>query len=143
MICIEVKSANRTQRYRRIAVCTAIIVLILLSLPGHWIQAIQSYLYPWWPWRDSGIASSDFPFDKVVHTSLFLLCGALFVRGWRELRQRWYIIFALLLVYAVLTEVLQIFIPGRSASVWDLMADVLGIGAGVGFAVMYLRKRRL
>ncbi|WP_419177022.1 VanZ family protein [Desulfosediminicola sp.] len=139
---MNIKTTKRTQHYRHISIIAAILVLFLLSIPGQWISALQLYIHPLWPWPSSGLASSEIPIDKVVHASLFLVCGALFVRGWHVLQQHWYLIFLLLLLYAVLTEVIQIFVPGRSASIGDLIADVVGIGVGVGFAVVYLRKRR-
>ncbi|MDA1372067.1 MAG: hypothetical protein O2971_15055 [Proteobacteria bacterium] len=37
----------------------------------------------------SALSSSDFPFDKLLHVSMFSLCAALFVRGWTTYAERW------------------------------------------------------
>jgi len=47
----------------------------------------------------------------------------------------------LLLLFGVLTELIQRYVPGRSATVGDLLADCVGIGLGVGVALVYLRGR--
>ncbi len=132
-------TTKRTRLYRRLAICTSIGVLVLLCLPGSWIEALQSYINVWPP---SESESTDFPIDKVVHAFLFSLCAALFIRGWNNLRQRWYLVCALLLLYGLVTELIQRYIPGRSSSFGDLLADGAGIGFGVGIALVYLRKRQ-
>lgn len=49
------------------------------------------------------------------------------------------LVFLLLLGYGVLIEIAQYFIPGRYASVRDVLADVVGIGAGLAVAFMLER----
>lgn len=126
--------------HRATAIAALLATAILLSLPGNWIESLQSFIHPWWPWPASGMASSGIPLDKVVHVSLFFVCGALFVRGWSFLRQRWYLLCGLLLLFGVLTELIQRYVPGRSASVGDLVADAVGILLGVGLALVYWRR---
>jgi VanZ family protein len=46
-----------------------------------------------------------------------------------------------LLVYGGLIEVLQLFVPGRSAEWGDLLADGIGIVFGIGLAAFVLRPR--
>lgn len=128
--------------HRATAIAALLITAILLSLPGHWIASVQTFLQPWWPWPSSGRASSGLPLDKVVHAFLFFMCGALFVRGWSFLRQRWYVLCALLLLFGAWTELIQRYVPGRSASVADLVADGVGILLGVGVALVYWRRQR-
>jgi VanZ family protein len=132
---------TRTKAYRLTAVLMLLISLVALSVPGTWVEGLQTYFYQWWPWPSSGIASTDIPVDKVIHAALFSLCACLFVRGWTVLRHRWWFLCAALLVYGVLTEWIQSFVPGRSASIADIVADGLGIGIGVGVARFYLRRR--
>ena len=132
---------RRTYLYRLLALLTLICSFILLSLPGSWIEFFQTWIHQWWPWPSSGLASSDFPLDKLVHATLFALCAALVVRGWTTLRQRWWLVCGLLFLYGALTELIQRFVPGRSSTLADLLADGIGVSIGVGFALMYLRKR--
>ena len=134
-------SLKRTRLYRCGAFGVVFVILFSLTLPGQWIELFQSFVHPWWPWPSSGLVCHDFPIDKLVHTFLFLLAAALFVRGWSELRKHWYLIALSLLLFGLLTEFIQRFVPGRNASLGDLVADIVGIALGVWFAMVYLRKR--
>ncbi|MSR12194.1 MAG: VanZ family protein [Gammaproteobacteria bacterium] len=131
----------RTSRYRLLALASFITILLILSVPGHWIEAIQSWLQLWWPWPSSSLASADIPFHKLVHASLFALCAALFVRGWTMFRERWLWVCVMLTLYGGVTELIQRYVPGRSATLGDWLADGVGVLAGVGLALWYLRKR--
>lgn len=132
---------DRTHFYRCGAFGVTFVILFLLSLPGHWIESLQTFMHPWWPWPSSGLVSNDLPIDKVVHSFLFLLSGALFIRGWKEFRQRWYLVAFWLFLFGLITELIQLYVPGRSASLGDLIADLVGIALGVGIAMLYLRSR--
>ena len=96
----------RTLWYRRLAWVSLFSIIIALSLPGHWIEALQVWALTWWPWPSSGLASSPLPIDKVIHASLFAVCAALFVRGWTTFRERWWVICLMLFLYGVVTEVI-------------------------------------
>ena len=67
--------------------------------------------------------------DKWVHLGLFVALGLLGVRAWRQPGQRTLVWYGLIAT-AVATECLQHFIPGRSASLGDLTADLLGLALG-------------
>lgn len=47
----------------------------------------------------------------------------------------------LLFLYALLTEMIQRYVPGRSATLGDLVADGIGVSLGVSVALRYLRDR--
>tara|TARA_R110001592_G_scaffold114824_11_gene315019 strand:+ start:5007 stop:5423 length:417 start_codon:yes stop_codon:yes gene_type:complete len=132
----------RGKVYRRLAQWMVVVILIAMFLPGQGVEAIQSYVHSWWPWPSSGLASSKLPIDKVVHTFLFFLCAILFIRGWRVFRQHWYLVLLYLIILGILTEWLQQYVPGRSKSLGDLLADGVGVVAGVVLALAYLRRRR-
>ena len=67
--------------------------------------------------------------DKLIHfTGFFVLGGLAVLAGWRLSMLRLAII---LTGYAALTEILQYFIPGRSFSMLDWLADALGIAVAV------------
>jgi len=68
--------------------------------------------------------------DKLIHFGgFFVLAGLAILARWQPSTR---ILIALLLGYAALTEILQHFIPGRSFSVFDWLADALGIVLAVG-----------
>jgi VanZ family protein len=63
--------------------------------------------------------------DKLIHFSgFFVLAGLAMLAGWKTSS---YKLVLALIGYAALTEILQYFIPGRSFSVLDWMADSLGV----------------
>lgn len=67
--------------------------------------------------------------DKLYHFLAFVTLTGLLTLSWRRLSSiQW---FSSLLIYAALTEVLQHFIPGRSFSFMDWLADGMGIVVGL------------
>lgn len=63
--------------------------------------------------------------DKLIHfAGFFVLTGLALRSAWINSS---YKLLLMLIAYAALTEVLQHFIPGRSFSVFDWVADSLGI----------------
>ncbi len=82
--------------------------------------------------RSSG--SLPFPhFDKWVHFLLFFAQMWLLCKAWLHHRRR---IPVLMLVffgglYAMATEIIQHFLPGRDGDVWDCVADMAGVCAAL------------
>ncbi len=132
---------RRTRRYRRLAWATFIAILLMLSLPGHWIEGLKVWIQALLQFPPSGLESWDFPTDKLIHASLFALCAALFVRGWTTFQDRWWLVCLMLFLYGLVTELIQRFVPGRSATLGDLLADGMGVVVGVGMTLLYLRNR--
>jgi len=62
--------------------------------------------------------------DKVNHTAAFMVMSFLAHRGLRMPVSRWT---GLLVLYGVIIEVVQFFLPYRSFSLLDLLADLAGI----------------
>jgi VanZ family protein len=108
---------------------------ILLLIPGSLTLWLAEWAYQWWPWPSSGIASADYPVDKLVHVLLFALCGYLFCKEWIKTSRKVAILYALFFIYGLLIELLQILIPGRGASVGDLIADNVGVVIGFYLAI--------
>jgi VanZ family protein len=81
--------------------------------------------------------------DKVCHALAFggltfLLSWAIPSRGRNQTHVMWAALIAL--VYGLVDEWTQNFIPGRMCDVWDMAANTVGIGLGV---VSYLLVRRV
>ena len=61
--------------------------------------------------------------DKIAHFGLFfILAGSLHL----AFRPRVWVGLLLLLVYGIVIEVVQHYVPGRGADPWDLVADMVG-----------------
>ncbi|MBL8951355.1 MAG: VanZ family protein [Myxococcaceae bacterium] len=75
-------------------------------------------------------------FDKVIHGVEYGVLAALLLRATRNPQ------LSLLMagLYGVSDEVHQLYVPGRSASVYDAIADVTG--AGIVCSLWYWRNRK-
>jgi len=72
------------------------------------------------------------PAVDMVHVVLFGGLGFLLVLALLPVRAR--ALFLGLAVLAMLTEFVQIWIPGRTASIWEVLLDVVAGGLGLGAA---------
>lgn len=97
---------------------------------------------------DSQPESMIWRFDKLMHALEYGVLGWL---TWRALRlqlgdSRPYVVASLALVltslYAVSDEWHQSFVPGRSPSVMDLVADVVGAATCIFMSVWFIQRRR-
>jgi VanZ family protein len=76
--------------------------------------------------------------DKFAHTGAYAMLGVLVVRGFAgrlPVRLTWRVALLTVLVttlYGVSDELHQMFVPGRSADVYDVVADAAGALAAVG-----------
>ena len=86
---------------------------------------------------------SPFGFDKVLHLIEYGILGFLLARSSANYKSRissgslimWVV--ALTALYGLSDEVHQLFVPGRNASVWDVLADSLGAVLGAFFYVRF------
>ena len=122
---------------RRFAIALGVLIFILLLLPGVWVQALKAFVIAMFnlPAQDRlGFEHSD----KVAHLLLFAVWTPAVLSGWHR---DWFIrLVGLLIFAAALSELGQLFVPGRSASGIDFIADCLGIGLG-GVVWMFLQKK--
>lgn len=92
----------------------------------------------WWGliWIVSSLPSKNFPdieilsIDKVAHAGVYLVLGLLMDMWLQRKRISGYkraLIFALVLISALADEYHQHMIPGRSVSVFDFLANALGL----------------
>lgn len=74
-----------------------------------------------------------FPLDKAVHFFLYMLLSAVGVYAFKENRFCIFKAFVYALVFGLLIESIQGFIPYRSFEAEDVLINVLGAGAGIVF----------
>ncbi len=78
------------------------------------------------------------PVDKIGHVVGFAVPVALFLAA----GIRWWLVVTLAFVQAVVSEVVQgLFLADRSGDVLDLLADLIGIGCGLGIGLLTHRLR--
>lgn len=107
-----------------------LLTLLALLLPAADLLAAKVWVASWLPgagWLDQAEFAAHG--DKWTHAILFMALGCLAMGAWRSrsLRLVWS-----LLGLAVATEVLQAWVPGRSPSLADALADAAGLAVGAG-----------
>lgn len=107
------------------AVVAWVLVLLMLMTPGPVIEAISA----WFAMPVMPPSESEFPTDKVVHCLMFAACSFLSFRAWGVHFGVMIVLFALMM-FAGLTEFLQMLIPGRSGNLLDFLADAFGVLMG-------------
>ncbi|MCF6341917.1 MAG: VanZ family protein [Bacteroidales bacterium] len=107
------------------ALVWVVFILIITGIPGSYIPEVVTF----WDWIQP---------DKVVHIAVFGVLSFLILYNARtqyleSSRRYLYVVVAVGMAssYGLLTEVLQrdVFV-GRSGNVYDVLADILGAGAG-------------
>lgn len=77
--------------------------------------------------------------DKLMHAGAWgLLALVTFAPFFRS---RALLCWLVLVAYGAAIEVLQSFVPPRSADVWDAVADAIGAALGVGVMLLWQRHR--
>ncbi len=99
-----------------------LLILIAVSLPGSNIPGM-------------GIGG----LDKVVHLTLFFL-WSLAIRYDFSPSFNWLLGLAFGFCFSISTEVLQIFVEGRTFSLWDILFDTLGLVVGLMVGRRILRS---
>ncbi len=88
-----------------------------------------------------------FPVRKCAHLSLYLILGILVISLLREYMviNTKLVLLSLLIcfLYACSDEIHQLFIPGRSGEVRDVLIDTLGACLGVSFYYLVFRKKKM
>lgn len=95
-----------------------------------------------WPERDA----LHYYVRKTAHVTEYAILGILAVRALRHVRrlparQLWIAAWLFATIYAASDEFHQIFVPGRTPKVTDVMLDSVGAIIGIGAAAL-LKKRR-
>jgi VanZ family protein len=130
-----------------------LILLLILSIPGDWVAAIEAWVKSLISLPQRPPSPGWLPTDKVVHVLLFLLTTlpvmlAVHLRHpMREPRQHSQVFrlvamqtLLAMTVIAFLSEWIQSYVPGRSADPLDILADIIGIVAGITL-ILFLKKQ--
>ena len=92
----------------------------------------------------TGVAEKPFfdGFDKALHFTAFFLFSLLLMLALSSYNYKHKEIkaFTISLLLGLFIEITQIFIPNRSFSTWDLLADLAGIIIGILAAKIILKK---
>jgi VanZ family protein len=92
------------------------------------------------------VVPSFFGFDKIAHFMEFYFFGCLLYRWFsstdRYRERRCALLMTILIgtCYALSDEWHQSFVPGREASPWDALFDVMGVGMGAATYPMILKR---
>jgi VanZ family protein len=111
-----------------------------LLLPAPELLRLKLWVVRWWPWMLDLSRANDAPgADKWVHGGLFAVLGLLGALAWRGMRARPALLLGLV-VLGALTEWLQAYVPGRSMSAADWVADSAGALLGLGLGWLWARQ---
>lgn len=114
----------RTNSFRILVLLYLLLILALSKIPGHSIPDLR-------------ILSAD----KFLHILEYSVLGFLMVMGLSRI-SRIPIIFIITgsLIFAGIDEILQSFTPGRYPSIYDFIADALGIFLGLILTIIIVRN---
>ena len=107
--------------------------------PFAWLTAALFVCVTWEALRPNPGGSSIEHWDKLLHVLAFATLALTAALACSPGRNSNWGIAALLLLHGALIEVVQAYVPGREASWLDLMADAVGIAAGLGLARLWRR----
>lgn len=84
---------------------------------------------------------ADLILSATAHAILFGVLAVLWARALGGRRRGLLLAFALTMLYALLDEFHQTFVPGRHADPWDLLFDGLGAALALGLWAWWQRHR--
>lgn len=119
--------------YRRLAIACLLFTFVALVIPGNQLYALSRTLQELLSLEVS-LPSPPGGGDKLVHAGLFVACGFFLQAGLFLPQVGWPGRLVMLVGYGALTELVQLAVPGRSASPYDFLADTIGAGLGLGLA---------
>lgn len=103
-----------------LTIIVSILIVIAVLIPG------------------SNIPNVDFiGFDKFVHIAMFASWAVAVRYDYRSLRP--WVVFIFGLAFSLFTEILQLFVEGRSFDLYDMVADSAGLLMGLLVAPMLIK----
>jgi VanZ family protein len=91
--------------------------------------------------------SRVFDYDKLIHMGIYGVFAFLLFRGFRlrrvpaSLAIAGWLTLGICTAYGASDEFHQLFVPGRSCDVFDLLADLLGAGLAIAIALAWERRQ--
>jgi VanZ family protein len=134
-------NSNSLDRWRCLAILSLILLVSMLLMPGNVLANVLDSLKGLLRLESGMPEPGILPADKLVHIVLFALSTCLSCRAWSGKTARWTIV-AGMSALAVITELGQIIIPGRSGELGDVTADLIGVLVGVLLCRFWLGERR-
>ena len=128
-------------RIRWLAILATLLVFVALALPGALLEAIRLWCQTWLPWQPTPGGGGDFPTDKVVHALLFAIVATFTARGWRDSFGVMAVVLYMLML-GVASELIQFFVPGRSADMLDVVADLVGSVIGIAYGYFFWGNKK-
>jgi VanZ family protein len=118
---------DKSPRFWRFVIAWALVIFVLSSIPGA--------AFP---------ASKLFSYDKLLHAGVYAVLGALcfmaIPRRWSQKTSMLVVIAGTMAtLYGFTDEFHQIFVPGRSSDLRDVLADCVGGFAGALGASVFVR----
>lgn len=101
--------------------------------------------YKEWPGKRQAAfaAKIDYPVRKAAHASEYALLGILLTGAIMDIRKPWkrqlLACFLIGAAYAASDEFHQLFVPGRSGQIRDVMIDSAGVAAGIILACLAIK----
>lgn len=95
-----------------------------------------------------GVPGAEYVWDKLLHVVGYAGLGVLALRAFHgdltPTPTRMTLLAGLVVgLWGVSDEYHQSFVPGRDASVWDVVADAVGFLVAVGIARLWVKRRRV
>jgi len=119
----------RARARTRVAAAAAVAHMLAVS----WLSSRGQGQLPDGPWSAS---------DKLTHASVWAVLGVSLALAARRPRWRTALIAIVIATgFGALDEIHQSFVPGRDASVFDLLADAVGATVGALAVTWYSRRR--
>ncbi|MFA9559301.1 VanZ family protein [Evansella sp. AB-rgal1] len=92
------------------------------------------------PIQEVDVSNLNHMVRKNAHFFIYFVLGFLVIHALRQgkVRGKWGIVFAMVIciLYAISDEVHQIFIPGRSGEIRDVLIDTVGSTFGIGLYLL-------
>ena len=79
---------------------------------------------------------------KLAHFTEYLILGILVCNMIRCYDKKYYLAIIICIIYAVSDEVHQVFVPGRSPQIYDILIDVFGCLSGIILFNMFIKIKK-
>ena len=111
------------------------LITALISIEIYYISSLEFA---------AGALGNPWP-ARIYHVMIFFLFGTflfILIKGKKEVNiKNFAIVLTISIIYAILDEVHQLFVPGRNASIEDILTDSIGIFSSI-IIYTYISKKQ-